>query len=80
MKNAPTEALKRGWELYRTTTPRPNRDELNAALTAERMSGVSERAIRHFRTLDRHGMKDYLPINEMDMQIKHRRQNGHANN
>ena len=73
MPNASTDVLRRGWELYRTADPRPTLEQINAALTADGLGVVSTRAHKHYRNLDRYGQEDYLPINELDMQIKRRR-------
>ena len=70
MGNARTETAKRGWEIYRTSVPRPSLIVINATLNAEGVEAVSDRTWRHYRRLDDHGAKEYMPINELDVRLK----------
>lgn len=56
--------------MYRTTVPRPTLEEINAVLAADGLGIVSERTHRHYRKLDRFGLVEYMPINELDTRVK----------
>jgi hypothetical protein len=70
MSNASTAVAQRGWEIFRHTEPRPTLDQVNAALEADGLESVSERTHKHYRKLERSGVADYLPINELDTRLK----------
>jgi hypothetical protein len=70
--NARTEVAEHGWEIYRTSSPRPTLIQVNAVLSSEGLEEVSDRMLRHYRKLDRFGVVDYIPINELDIRFKHR--------
>lgn len=72
MPNASTEVAKKGYKLYRAVTPRPSLEEVNARLVANGHGVVSARMHEHYRKLDRHGLEDYLPINEVDVRFRRR--------
>jgi hypothetical protein len=73
MPNAKNVDAVAGWEVFSRPGGPPSLEELNAELTSEGHAPVSSRMYRHYRTLARHGRDEYLPINELDMQIKHER-------
>jgi hypothetical protein len=78
MSNARTEVAEVGWEVYRTSVPRPSLEEVNAALDSAGLEQVSPRMLRHYKKLDRFDLQKYLPINELDTRAK-RHANGPAN-
>ncbi len=73
MPNAKNVDAVAGWEIFSRLGGPPSLDDLNAELASEGHAPVSTRMYRHYRALARHGRDDYLPINELDMQIKHER-------
>lgn len=73
MPNAKHADAVAGWQLFSRPGGPPSLDQLNAELTSEGRTPVSTRMYRHYRALARHGRDEYLPINELDMQIKHER-------
>jgi hypothetical protein len=76
MFNAPRKATAKGFNLYRSSEPAPTLDEINLTLAAEGLMGVSKRTYDHYHRLVRHGFDHYLPINELDMHVKHSRRAG----
>ena len=74
MSNARPEVTRKGWEIYRGRLPRPTLDELNAELLVSGMQPVSPRTYDHYRKLERNGIAEYLPINELDVRVKAHRQ------
>lgn len=73
MSNVKTTAAAEGWMIYSRSPLPPAMDELNAELLAFGNSAISLRMYRHYRALRRHGRSEYLPINELDIQVKHQR-------
>jgi hypothetical protein len=76
MFNAPRKATATGWKLYRTSEPPLSLEEINVALAEHGLMGISKRTYDHYHRLVRHGFEEYLPINELDMHVKHKRQAG----
>jgi hypothetical protein len=70
MANAKPSAVKRGWELYRASTPPPSLSELNATLEAMGEETIRPRTYKHYRRMEANGFEEYLPINEVDMRLK----------
>lgn len=66
MANLPTDQARLMWERYRDSKPRLTQVEL----------GATDRMMKHFRALERYGLKQYIPMNELDIRIKFRRQQG----
>lgn len=73
MPNAKNADAVAGWEIFSRPGGPPSLDRLNEELASEGHAPVSKRMYRHYRALARHGRTEYLPINELDMQIKHER-------
>ncbi|HAS12589.1 MAG TPA: hypothetical protein DCS55_19085 [Acidimicrobiaceae bacterium] len=73
MPNAKNTDAIAGWEIFSRPGGPPSLVRLNEELASEGHAAVSNRMYRHYRTLARHGRDEYLPINELDMQIKHER-------
>ena len=71
MPNARTSDAAMGWMIFRSRNPEPSLDELNEELSSLGRGTVSDRTVRHYRTLRRYGCDKYLPINDLDMRIKH---------
>jgi len=71
--NAKPSAVKRGWDLYRATTPPPSLAELNATLEAIGEGPIRARTYKHYRRMEANGFEEYLPINEVDVRLKLRR-------
>jgi hypothetical protein len=70
MPNQKYEAARRGWELFSAAASALSRDEINSELTQETLPEISARTYDHYRRLSRHGRKRYVPINELDMDVK----------
>jgi hypothetical protein len=70
MSNARQEVAQYGWEIYRDSAPRPSLDQINERLTEEGLESVSPRTYLHYRKLERNGIQEYLPINELDVRVK----------
>ena len=68
--NTTPEAAQEGWLIYRRFPIPPSRDEINAELTVRALPGISDRMFRHYQALARHGRTEYVPVNELDMDIK----------
>ena len=75
MSNATPVAAQLGWEVYKTTQPRPSLEQINAVLTAEGLGSVSPRMYEHYRKLERLGQTDYMTINELDLWWREERPN-----
>ncbi|MGH9024793.1 MAG: hypothetical protein ACRDWD_01545 [Acidimicrobiia bacterium] len=73
MDHAKHTAANQGWELYRSITPRPTRDEINAVLETDHLPSISLRMYDHYRRLVRHDVNGYMPINEFDIALKNGR-------
>jgi hypothetical protein len=73
VKHAVHTAARRGWEIFGTTTPAPSRDEINAALENVQLPAISKRMYDHYGRLARHGVPEYMPINDFDMALKNGR-------
>lgn len=73
MPNAKQTDAIAGWEIFSRPEGPPPLDRLNEELARLGHAPVSKRMYRHYRALARHGRDEYLPINELDMQIKHER-------
>lgn len=70
MRSARRIAARRGWALFTSSSPRPSRDEINAALDKVDLPHISIRMYDHYGRLARHGVADYMPINELDIAVK----------
>lgn len=70
MSNARPEVAVHGWEIYRSSVPRPSLAEINERLAAEGSGAVSNRMYDHYRKLERNGCRSYMPINELDVLVK----------
>lgn len=73
MPNAKHADAVAGWKIFSRSEGPPSLEQLNAELTREGRTPVSRRMYRHYQALVRHGRGEYVPINELDMQIKHER-------
>ncbi|MGA8725995.1 MAG: hypothetical protein WB565_13230 [Acidimicrobiales bacterium] len=70
MTNARPEVAVQGWEIYRSTVPRPSLADINERLASESSGAVSNRMYEHYRKLERNGYRKYVPINELDVLVK----------
>lgn len=70
MGNARSEVARLGYKIYQAVTPRPTRQQVNAALADRELEPISDRTFRHYRVMDRNGQDEYLPINEWDIRRK----------
>jgi hypothetical protein len=70
MPNCTPSVARQGWKLYQASTPPPSLTEINEALELSGDGPVSSRTYRHYRKLAAHKLRDYLPINELDVRLK----------
>ena len=70
MSNARPEVAEEGWEIYRSTVPRPPLADINERFAREGSGAVSNRMYEHYRKLERNGYRKYMPINELDVLVK----------
>ena len=73
MTNCPQDAARRGWELYRASTPPPPLETINTLLGLSGLAEISPRMYKHYRRMAQNGLERYLPINEIDVTLKMRR-------
>ena len=67
-------SAEEGWRLFQQADPPPTFETINQQLGDLGLPKVSSRMHDHYRRLKRHGFDRYVPINELDMMIKARRQ------
>jgi hypothetical protein len=62
------EDTSRGWQLYRDSGYTLTREEINLALRGSGHRPISRRTYAHYGKLRRHGFREYLPINQLDVK------------
>jgi len=68
MRNATREAAARGWDIYKSTNPRPSLVAINEVLLSEGLGQVADRMNRHYQSMDRTGYNGpYISINRWDV-------------
>ena len=73
MSKQTIRAAQAGWTEFTSRMPAPDRHSVNEELERRGLPGISERMYRHYRALVRHGYDRYVPINELDMNVKAQR-------
>src|ERR1051325_10392093 len=74
MSNASSRSAQAGFEYYIASHETPTREAINLELAARGLDPISARTHDHYRRLERYGFTTYMPINELDVLIKHHRQ------
>jgi hypothetical protein len=64
------EAARRGWALFTADTPHPAREMINDELVAAGLPGISNRMYTHYLRLERYERHEYIPINELDIEVR----------
>jgi hypothetical protein len=65
------EAAERGYEIFLANDAQLSLEEINFQLALVDMPEVSQRTFGHYRRMASKGVREYLPINEFDMAVKH---------
>lgn len=63
-------AARLGWQIFSTGDRVATRDEINEELQVAELPPISERMFDHYHRLERHGVHEYMPINEFDISLK----------
>jgi hypothetical protein len=62
-------AARLGFQIFSTGHRVTTRDEINEELQSAELP-ISERMFDHYHRLGRHGVHEYMPINEFDISLK----------
>ena len=69
-RETPTSA-RVGWAIFLASGCVTSREAINDDLAEGGLPPISARMFDHSTRLSRHGVGEYMPINELDISVKH---------